>query len=100
MSEGVTLLFFVILFSTLFWACVLKLLIVTITLQEHTVLLLHQRLHQVIFLTGEAGLQLLHLPLLHKLLHPSDSHVVLHGEGGEGGDQVAGEEKAESVETL
>ena len=48
-------------------------------------------------MTGKAGLQLIHLPLLHKLLHPSDSHVVLLGEGDEGGGQVAGEGKAESV---
>ena len=46
---------------------------------------------------GKAGFQLLHLPFLHKLLHPSDSYVILHGEGDEGGGQVAGEGKAESV---
>ena len=32
-----------------------------------------------------------------KLLLPSESHVLLHGEGDEGGGQVAGEGKAESV---
>ena len=51
----------------------------------------------LILLTGKAGLELLHLPLRHKLLNPSDSHVVLHGEGDEGGGQVAGEGKALSV---